>query len=186
MSKRGDITQNINNMHLEQSFFVQTVKTAYPEYFLGTRVLDIGSLDINGNNRQFFTNCDYTGIDIGEGANVDIVARGHEFISDEPFDVVISTECFEHDEYWRETFFAVVNRHLKSGGLFVFTCATTGRPEHGTRRTSPQDAPFVGDYYCNLTEKDYRGLVNFDTIFRAYGFKSQTWPADLYFWGIKH
>ena len=91
--------------------------------------------------------------------------------------------CFS---YWRETFFAVVNRHLKSGGLFVFTCATTGRPEHGTRRTSPQDAPFVGDYYCNLTEKDYRALVNFDTIFRAYGFKSQTWPADLYFWGIKH
>jgi hypothetical protein len=90
-------------MHPEQCFFVDVVKTAFPEYFVGTRVLDIGSLDINGNNRQFFTNCDYTGIDIGAGKNVDVVARGHEYIADEPFDVVISTECFEHDEFWRES-----------------------------------------------------------------------------------
>lgn len=172
-------------MHAEQSFFIQTVKTAHPQYFYGTRVLDIGSLDINGNNRQFFYACDYVGIDIGPGANVDVVARGHEYISSEPFDVVISTECFEHDEYWQETFLAVVNRHLKPGGLFVFTCATTGRPEHGTRRTSPQDAPFVGDYYRNLTEADYRAFINFDTIFQAHAFSSRVSPADLYFWGIK-
>ena len=29
---------------------------------------------------------------------------------------------------------------LKKDGLFFFTCASTGRPEHGTRRTSPQDS----------------------------------------------
>ncbi len=173
-------------MHPEQCFFVETVKTAHPEYFVGTRVLDIGSLDINGNNRQFFENPDYIGIDIGAGANVDVVARGHEYVADEPFDVVISTECFEHDQYWHRTFNAVIRRHLKDGGLFVFTCATTGRPEHGTRRTSPSDAPFVPDYYRNLTEKDFRGIINFDTIFRAYGFQTRVWPADLYFWGIKH
>lgn len=173
-------------MHPEQCFFVDVVKTAFPEYFIGTRVLDIGSLDINGNNRQFFTNCDYTGIDIGAGKNVDVVSRGHQYIADEPFDVVISTECFEHDEFWRETFRAVIHRHLKAGGLFVFTCATTGRPEHGTRRTSPADAPFVGDYYRNLTEQDFTSLYTFDTIFKAYNFQTRVSPADLYFWGIKH
>ena len=47
-------------------------------------------------------------------------------------------------------------------GLFTFTCASTGRPEHGTRRSGPQDAPLLmeqgdwGDYYKNLTEEDIR------------------------------
>jgi SAM-dependent methyltransferase len=175
----------ICSMHPEQSFFIETVKTAFPEFFYGTRVLDIGSLDINGNNRQFFDNCDYTGIDIGAGKNVDVIARGHQYVADAPFDVVVSTECFEHDEFYPQTLQAVCNRHLKPGGLLVFTCATTGRPEHGTRRTSPADAPFVGDYYKNLTEADIRACISVDTIFEKYGFSTRQNPADLYFYGIK-
>ena len=42
------------------------------------------------------------------------------------FDVVISCECFEHNPYWRETFLNMT-RVLRPGGLFVLTCATTGR-----------------------------------------------------------
>ena len=29
---------------------------------------------------------------------------------------------------------------LKENGLFCFTCASTDRPEHGTRRTSPHES----------------------------------------------
>ena len=81
--------------HKEQQRLVRISQSSTPEYFIGTQVLDIGSLDINGNNRYLFDNCDYTGIDIGPGPNVDIICSGHEFKSDEEFDVIISTECLE-------------------------------------------------------------------------------------------
>jgi SAM-dependent methyltransferase len=180
--------------HQEQINFCKSVKEFMPDFFKGVSVLDIGSLDINGNNRYLFENYDYTGIDIGEGKNVDIVCKGHEFKPAEKhkFDVVISTECFEHDKHWRETVRNVIDNLLKSGGLFLFTCATTGRPEHGTKRTSPSDSPFTSkaedweDYYMNLTEGNFFGNFNFEKDFLIYQFKTRLeYPQDLYFWGIK-
>ncbi len=67
------------------------------------RVLDIGSLDINGNNKGIFspTRYNYLGLDIKEGKNVDIV-------SDKPYDypltsgflnIIISSQTLEHIPY---------------------------------------------------------------------------------------
>ena len=65
---------------------------------------------------------------------------------------------FEHDEFWKDTIMNCITL-TKPGGIFLFSCATTGRQEHGTRRTTPQDSPFTSlienDYYMNLTEKRY-------------------------------
>jgi|LakMenE18May11ns_1017337.scaffolds.fasta_scaffold03220_1 SAM-dependent methyltransferase len=172
--------------HREQREWCELVKYAHDEFFVGTSVLDIGSLDINGNNRYLFEQCNYTGIDIGEGKNVDVVCSGHLFKSDDLFDVVISTECFEHDEHWQQTLKNVINNLLKDGGLFLFSCAAPGRPEHGTKRTSPKDSPFTNDYYRNLSEADIRSVLNCDEIFSNYKFKTRIdFPQDLYFYGIK-
>ena len=82
-------------------------------------------------------------------------------------------------------------RLTKSNGLFTFTCASKGRPEHGTNRTKPEDAPLLkeyedwGDYYKNLEESDIREIFNPDEIFSSYGFEYNPKPCDLYFWGIK-
>ena len=172
--------------HREQVEWCELVKYAHDEFFVGTNVLDIGSLDINGNNRYLFEQCNYTGIDIGEGKNVDVVCSGHLFEYDDLFDVVISTECFEHDEYWEQTLKNVINNLLKDGGLFLFSCAAPGRPEHGTKRTSPKDSPFTNDYYRNLSEADIRSVLNCDEIFSNYKFKTRIdFPQDLYFYGIK-
>jgi hypothetical protein len=77
-------------------------------------------------------------------------------------------------------------RLLRSGGLFAFSCASSGRPEHGTKRTSPENAPFVGDYYKNLTAADIRAAIPVDEIFEEYYFKQRyAFPQDLYFWGIR-
>jgi SAM-dependent methyltransferase len=172
--------------HREQREWCELVKYAHDEFFVGTSVLDIGSLDINGNNRYLFEQCNYTGIDIGEGKNVDVVCSGHLFKSDDLFDVVISTECFEHDEHWQQTLKNVINNLLKDGGLFLFSCAAPGRPEHGTKRTSPKDSPFTNDYYRNLSEADIRSVLNCDAIFSNYKFKTRIdFPQDLYFYGIK-
>ena len=176
--------------HLAQKIFFTEVKRKLTERFINCDVLDIGSLDINGNNRFLFENYSYTGIDIGEGPNVDVVSKGHEFKPNKLYDVVISSECFEHDMYYSETIKNGIDL-TKPGGLFTFTCAAEGRPEHGTRRTKPQDAPFLngldewGDYYKNLNESDIRDVINVDEIFSEYEFKYNPVDYDLYFWGIK-
>lgn len=177
--------------HLQQQVFCRSVKAIFPEFFCEKLVIDIGSLDINGNNQEYFENCQFMGIDIAQGRNVDLVSKGHELqLPNESIDTIISTECFEHDQYYDQT---IKNcyRMLKPGGLFVFTCATTGRPEHGTRRTTPQDAPFLqtdmewSDYYKNLTEADVRAVLDVDKSFSVYEFSTNETSHDLYFYGIK-
>jgi SAM-dependent methyltransferase len=153
--------------HSWQLDFVGAIKKSYPEFFTNAKVLEVGSLDINGSIRLFFENCDYLGVDLGEGRGVDMVAKGEELdFPDGAFDTTASCECFEHNEKWAKTFQNMV-RMTRPGGLVFFTCATTGRPEHGTRRTTPQDAPFCGDYYRNLVAEDFYSLSNFTNTYGA-------------------
>lgn len=168
--------------HQQQLDFIKSVKDQLPEYFKGTKVLEVGSLNINGSVRQFFEPDQYIGCDLGEGAGVDIVCRGHELpYPNESFDVVISCECFEHDRHWEKTFQKMIDL-VRKGGLVIFSCATIGRPEHGTTRTSPADAPFTNDYYRNLREEDFD---QFKSSFNSYRFSQCLRPRDLYFWGLK-
>jgi ubiquinone/menaquinone biosynthesis C-methylase UbiE len=68
------------------------------------RVLDLGSCDVNlkvGNNRNLHPNWEYIGADICNGNNVNIVLDDPykwDF-QDNEFDVVISSNTFEHIEY---------------------------------------------------------------------------------------
>lgn len=174
--------------HHEQLQFLKSIKSRFPESFENVKVLDVGSLDINGNNRILFEKSDYTGIDVGDGRNVDIVSLGHEFKAPaDSYDTIISTECFEHDMYFEKTLRNII-RMLKPGGLFVFTCATAGRPEHGTSRSEPDSSPLTSsinewtDYYKNITEDDIRSAINIDRLFSDYMFTVR--EHDLYFYGI--
>jgi hypothetical protein len=169
--------------HQSQLDFVKSVKDMFPYSFKDAKVMEIGSLNINGTVRVFFEQCDYTGVDLSQGKDVDIVGRIHMLpLMSNSFDTVISCECFEHDKHWKETFAQMYNI---ARGLVIFSCATTGRPEHGTTRTSPADSPFTNDYYRNLTEKDFREEFDFDAIFSKYQFSTCGRPEDLYFWGLK-
>jgi|TARA_R110000824_G_scaffold291366_1_gene479881 SAM-dependent methyltransferase len=186
-------------MHDAQQIFTSQVKKTFPKSFIGVKVLDVGSYDINGNNKYLFEKCDYTGVDIIDGKNVDIVSKGHEYDGEsESFDTVISTECFEHDMYYEKTLKNII-RMLKPGGLFIFSCAAPGRPEHGTLRTTPQDSgvtltnnkndPDWGkwqNYYKNLTEDDIKKSIDIN-VFGQHQFYYAPAPiADLYFWGKKN
>ena len=149
--------------------------------------MEIGSLNINGTVRIFFDNCYYVGLDVAEGKDVDVICEGQKFDAPtESFDVAISCECFEHNPEWVDTF-KNMYRLVRPGGMIIMTCATTGRAEHGTTRTTPQDSPLtIGlgwDYYKNLTEKDFREHFNIESMFRNFEFLSQN--TDLYFYGIK-
>jgi SAM-dependent methyltransferase len=175
--------------HTEQRNFCKYVADKHPSFFTKVRVLDVGSLDVNGNNRWLFTDVLYTGIDVDNGPNVDIVSKGHEYNApDGFFDTIISTECFEHDMFYKETLLNIV-RLVRPGGMFLFTCASTGRPEHGTRTHDKGSAPLLKgeweDYYKNLAEEDIREVLNVDEIFSEYEFGVNHNSKDLYFYGIK-
>ena len=182
--------------HYEQQLYIENTKTYFPQYFTNQKVLDCGSLDINGNNRHYFENCDYTGLDIGEGKNVDVVSPIHLFDApDNSYDMIISTECFEHDMFYGLSIKNII-RLLKPHGMFLFTCATTGRPEHGNVNSDTIASPITSksgaawsSYYKNLTEKDIRKEVDIDSTFYMYEFSVVHPPRDandLQFWGIKY
>jgi SAM-dependent methyltransferase len=178
--------------HDRQREYCQRIKWIFPEYFKEVNVCDIGSLDLNGNNHYLFEDYSYIGVDIGRGPNVNVVSKGHEYrpIDDKKYDTVISTEVFEHDMYWKDTIQNVIDNLLRPGGLFVFSCATTGRPVHGTSMYDPQDSPFTvqeddwAAYYMNVTELDVRAAIKIEDYFTAHHFYVDTESCDLYFWGI--
>lgn len=176
--------------HKEQKDFLKSLKTLYPYYFNDKCVIEIGSLYINGTVREFFNDCTFIGIDVAPGPCVDVVCLGHEFdMPDNSFDVAISCECFEHDPYYLKTFTNMI-RLVKPGGIIIFTCATTGRKEHGTLKHEPYSSPLtVGlgwDYYKNLEESDFADAFDLTNIFKEFNFSINKNNFDLYFYGIKN
>jgi SAM-dependent methyltransferase len=179
-------------MHPEARAFTVFIKEALLTYFSNKCVLDVGSGDINGNNRFLFEHCEYHGNDVIQANNVTIVSKTKDLpFAKEVFDTIVSTECFEHDPEYRDSFLKIYHL-LKPGGLFLFTCASTGRPEHGTRQTSPQDSyGTIGhindmmDYYKNLTEKDVDNVLHLQESFSVWDTYYHPVSKDLYFVGIK-
>jgi len=172
---------------IQQQWCVQ-IRKRFPEYFTKKRVLDVGSLDINGNNRHLFVNCEYVGLDVAPGKNVDVVSVAHRYdVPNESFDVVLSTNALEHDMYYPMTLQKMC-AVLKREGLMFFSVAHSWH-EHGTLRFAPSDSgttqmsPEWGSYYKNLNEVDVRGALDLDDVFRAYQMGVQV--NDLQFWGIK-
>ena len=168
--------------HPEQKQFCEKIKAKFPERFRNKKVLDVGSLDINGNNRYLFENCNYLGFDLGHGLNVDIICPIHKYYG-RLFDTIISTEAFEHDANFKKSINNIVNNLLQSNGLFLFTCASLGRKEHGTTKHSPQNSPFTNEYYKNISEEDIKKAIKLDLVFKEYIFETDV--NDLYFYGIK-
>lgn len=83
------------------------------------KILDVGSMDVNGTYKAIFKNVNwhYSGLDIIDGPNVDIVSKGaYDFGLDTEYDVVISGNCLEHVEApWK--WIKEVEKATKKGGL---------------------------------------------------------------------
>jgi SAM-dependent methyltransferase len=179
-------------MHKEAIHFVKFISVLFPYYFNNKIVLDVGGGDINGNNRNLFNNCTYECNDVCTSPNVTIVSRTKDLIfEDNYFDTIISTECFEHDPEYKESFLKIYEL-LKPNGLFLFTCASTGRPEHGTRKSKPHQSygtianiEDMKDYYMNLDENDLNNVLNLNCNFSYWKTYYNNFSHDLYFVGIK-
>ena len=187
--------------HKEQNDYVNKIKAKFPKNFFGAKVLGIGTFNVVGTEDQYFEGGHYQGLDLLPGEGVDIVCPAQDYAApDNTFDTIISCECFEHNPFWRETMINAY-RMLKPGGLMLLTMATTGRPEHGTKRLEAESKrkfknwktmPNVrmkdwdNDYYQNLTEADLmRVIQGADLWFTSHEFEISEPHCDLYFWGIK-
>jgi SAM-dependent methyltransferase len=97
------------------------------------RVLDVGSYDVNGSYRPLFNESKYhyTGLDMEEGPNVDIVLENPydwDAIESNGFDIVISGQAFEHIEFFWKTM-EEMTRVLKKDGLLCII-GPNGHGEH--------------------------------------------------------
>jgi SAM-dependent methyltransferase len=92
------------------------------------RVLDVGSQDVNGSLRQVApANAEYIGADFATGKGVDVVLTDPYSLpfEDESFDVVVSSSCFEHAEFFWLAFNEIM-RVLKPHGLFPLNAPSNG------------------------------------------------------------
>jgi len=165
----------------KQFDYCRNIKNKFPDYFKYKIVLDVGSMDINGNNKFLFNECNYIGLDLGNGENVDIICPVHDYNPGFQFDTIISTEMLEHDQYYKKSLKKMFNL-LKFGGLMIITAAAKNREEHGTHRTNRRSSPFTLDYYKNVTKKMITKSLNMQK-FKDYSL--EIIENDLFFWGIK-
>lgn len=176
--------------HPAQRKFCRRVRRLHPMAFWRKNVIDVGSLDINGNNKYLFWNCHYVGIDLMPGKNVDFVGRAHKILPDieKEWDrkkgrvgVVISTEMLEHDKLWMDSLRAMYDA-LDNRGLLIITCAGNGRKEHGTINHTPSDSPGTIEYYKNISNEMFASVLSAD-MFSEYFLRQHN--TDLQFYGIK-
>lgn len=98
-------------------FFFRTYGTSLPSV---ARCLDVGAYDVNGSLRQVAPAAwEYVGVDFSSGPCVDVVLEDPYRLPfpDGKFDVVVSTSCFEHSEFFWLLFLEVL-RILSPRGLF--------------------------------------------------------------------
>lgn len=137
-------------MHNEAMAFVRQFATDKP-----ISVIEIGSRDINGSVRMLFPHAHYTGIDLYEGPGVDVVCNAMEWEPDDVVDMVISCECFEHTDQWKEIISRAAN-WLNFGGRMIITAAGPGRAPHSHHDGGPLRD---GEYYGNILPVDMRDAM---------------------------
>lgn len=116
-------------------------------------VLDMGGQDLNGSCRGLFPAAEYVALDVAPGTGVDIVADAATWIPDRAYDLVLSTEVFEHTPDW-SAMCKTAFEACRPGGVFVVTCAGPGRHPHSGRIAGPIQP---GEYYQNLDVAGLRG-----------------------------
>lgn len=121
-----------------------------------SRILDIGSYDLNGTLKPIFKDHMYIGVDMIEGPNVNVVCTNDDIpFKDRFFDVIVTSSCFEHDSFFWLTFLEMC-RLLKDGG-YIYINAPSGGPYHAC----PQDCwRFYADSWKSLERWAIRNNYN--------------------------
>jgi len=141
-------------MHVANMKYWEYAKAKYPRYFSRpSKVVEIGSFNINGTVRILF-DCDhYVGVDWIKGKDVDVVSLAHEVNFDYQFDTIISTSMLEHDPYWELSLAKMVSLMKDDGILLLgWGCARNG-PHCTWSAPDKKHHPLKGDKVLNLLQK---------------------------------
>ncbi len=156
-------------MHLEALDYVRRFASAEP-----LSVLDIGGRDNNGSPRGLFPNADYTVLDLEPGADVDIVADAASWTPHREYDLIVSTELFEHTPAWPQIL-ATAFVACRSGGRLVATMAGPNRPAHGQHGAAGLEP---GEFYANIDPDSLRETLH-AAGWREIQVDEQLSPSDV-------
>ena len=108
---------HLSSLILMNKFFVEYVKDGDHILDVGSKISRPGDVGFNSLLGPLMKRVNYTGLDIEEGENVDIVVEPYNWwqIEDGSFNIVISGQTLEHDKFFWKTFIDMV-RVLKPGG----------------------------------------------------------------------
>lgn len=109
-------------------------------------VIEYGSQDMNGSVRDLFDGSNYVGVDIAAGEGVDVVADAAVWVPDDPVDLILCLEVFEHTHKWPQIVFNAY-QSLNPGGMFIATAAGPGRLPHSGRKAGPIESD---EWYENI------------------------------------
>ena len=100
----------------------------YTKNIEGGTVLDIGSQDVNGSLRQVVpSRFKYVGVDFEKAKNVDVVLENPYVFpfADEAADILITSSCLEHSEFFWLTWLEIL-RVVKPNGLIYMNVPSEG------------------------------------------------------------
>lgn len=130
----------------------------------GARLLELGSLNVNGTARSHIEAREWVGIDIVAGGGVDIVCPAKETtFAEESFDIILCTSMLEHDPDWRESLTHNLP-WLAPGGLLFLSWGAEGNTRHDPEPWAMVPVAEVRDWASK------HGLVTIETC----------WERDRY------
>lgn len=151
-------------MHVGNIEWLRDLNFRY-RYQLGeARLLELGSLNINGTARDHLEVREWVGIDQEAGPDVDIVCRAAQTkFPPRWFDIVLCTSMLEHDPGWRESLTWNL-AWLRRGGLLFLSWGAEGNTHHEPEPWKPVPVADVEAWIEN------RGLVLVESL----------WERDRY------
>lgn len=106
-------------MHDNNVTWLKSLKARFPNDFIDNRVLEVGSNE-DGWTRSFFEKCQYIGIDLLRGNNVDIVGDVNTYnFGNMKFDTIVLLSVFEHDPTWQNTLKTCINLLTEDGAMII-------------------------------------------------------------------
>lgn len=148
----------------------------------GLRVLDVGGQDINGTVYDYLPSATIDVLDLHDGPGVTIVADAAVWDPSQLYDVVMSTEGFEHMPDWPAVL-RMMTRALdpQGPGVLLLTAASTDRRPHGQHGAMD---PAPGEHYANVDPAvlhDELAAVGFGMRDTRYLYP----PGDVYAWATR-
>ena len=165
------ITYEGREVHAEAYEWVSRFASIEP-----LRVLDIGGRNINGTALDHFPNADATVLDVAPGAGVDIVADASTWVPTQEWDLITCCEVYEHTYSW-PGITATAFKALRSGGVFIVTCAGPGRHRHSAVNGGCR--MFPGEEYANVSVEDLERVLTecgfVDLVVEQLGEDTRAW-----------